>query len=52
MKSSHHLKVFPHALQSIEALDMTKAKAPLEVVVEVVSTPSPFLKRSERSRSD
>ena len=52
MKSSHHFESVPHALQSIEALDMTKAKAPLEVVVEVVSTPSPFLKRSERSRSD
>lgn len=34
MKSSHHFESVPHALQSIEALDMTKAKAPLEVVVE------------------
>ena len=34
MKSSHHFESVPHALQSVEALDMTKIKASLEVVVE------------------
>ena len=51
MKSSCHLEEYSRALQLIEALDMTKTEASLEVVVEWSQPLSfPEVKREKKKR--